>query len=379
MPEMLASIDAGPPCDGIDIGERCSRSAPRPWPRGCVSSRAGSPSPGRGASLNASRTAPTTGSSSASVPPGGRGSGSRARGSKRCRRRVRSIWPTGDGRRRSRGRTYLGDGSCSCRRGADGGGGMARRRACARRRASRPPRGSHVRVLAVALAAATAAVAWWTSTATIVGNLVSTGSWVDCASLDPGKSTAVHWYARKKRVFYHVLPIATAEGAGGISLDFGDVVPHNANASPDVFRVTGACQRTLTVAFSVEGAAAGLISTVRFAEDYSLTVDAGQTAASTSSSTCRRRRSGSIEARSSSRWTARPSATSCRCSSPSRLPRVAPCGPCSAPRHRPQRPPARSTRPPRRVLPRARYRPSRPGRHRRRDPHFRSSPDLPQH
>lgn len=132
-------------------------------------------------------------------------------------------------------------------------------------------------VLAVALAAATAAIAWWTSTATISGNLISTGSWTECASLDPGTSTAVHWYTRKRRAFYHVLPIAGIDSSGSISLDFGDVVPRNSNASPDVFRVTGGCQRTFTVTFSLEGAAAGLISTVRFADDDTLTVSPGQT------------------------------------------------------------------------------------------------------
>lgn len=129
----------------------------------------------------------------------------------------------------------------------------------------------------IGFATATAAMAWWTSTATVSGNVISTGSWADCASLSPGTSKAVHWYTRKKGLFYHVLPIASIDTDGRLSLDFGDVEPRNRNASPDVFEVTGRCDHSISVTFAVEGPAAGLIGSVRFAEDATLTVDPEQT------------------------------------------------------------------------------------------------------
>lgn len=114
-------------------------------------------------------------------------------------------------------------------------------------------------VLALALSVGVPALAyfsWWDVTP---GNIVSTGVWGPLTGLEVGTSKAIRNSGPGPA---DVFPIASLGADDSISLDFGEVRPGNANASPDVFRVA-AYSQDVHVEFSIEGDAAALVGSIK--------------------------------------------------------------------------------------------------------------------
>ena len=80
--------------------------------------------------------------------------------------------------------------------------------------------------------------------------------------LEPGTSKARHW-DHKDSQSERVLPIAQYNSEGALFLDFGEEVPGNSNASPDVFRFVSLVTDSRAVSFSVTGAISALVTEVR--------------------------------------------------------------------------------------------------------------------
>ena len=80
--------------------------------------------------------------------------------------------------------------------------------------------------------------------------------------LEPGTSKARHW---NRRNFQNprVLPIALQDSNEALYLDFGEEMPGNGNASPDVFRFVSLVADSRTVSFSVSGEMAAFVTEVR--------------------------------------------------------------------------------------------------------------------
>jgi hypothetical protein len=86
--------------------------------------------------------------------------------------------------------------------------------------------------------------------------------------LEAGTSKARHWEPKGCRPA-HVLPIAQFDPSGVMSLDFGDEVRHNSNASPDVFRVVSLVDQSRTVTFKVSGPISAFVTEVRLGDGKS--------------------------------------------------------------------------------------------------------------
>lgn len=97
---------------------------------------------------------------------------------------------------------------------------------------------------------------WWQP---IPGNTVATGTWGPLVGIAPGGSKAVRSIGPGPA---DVFPIASLQDTGEVVLDFGEVRPGNANASPDVLRIS-AYARDVRVALWFEGAIADTIDSVR--------------------------------------------------------------------------------------------------------------------
>ena len=80
--------------------------------------------------------------------------------------------------------------------------------------------------------------------------------------LDHGASKARHWDSKDVQ-HPRVLPIAQCDSAGALYLDFGEEVPGNSSASPDVFRFVSLVTDPRAVSFSVNGAMAAFVTEVR--------------------------------------------------------------------------------------------------------------------
>ena len=88
-------------------------------------------------------------------------------------------------------------------------------------------------------------------------------------SLQPGTSKARHWDLKDCQSA-RVQPIAQYDSRGTLFLDFGEEVPKNGNASPDVFRLVSLVAEPRAVSFTVSGAMAALVTEVRLRDGTSL-------------------------------------------------------------------------------------------------------------
>ena len=87
--------------------------------------------------------------------------------------------------------------------------------------------------------------------------------------LEPGASKARHWDLEDSQPA-RVQPIAQYDSTGTLFLDFGEEVPHNSNASPDVFRLVSLVAEPRAVSFSVSGAMAAFVTDVRLKDGASV-------------------------------------------------------------------------------------------------------------
>ena len=153
---------------------------------------------------------------------------------------------------------------------------MSLRRHAARRRAWRRtllPAG----VAFVVLGCLTGgALALFAASATLQAT-VSTGTWGSSSiKLSLGNATAPHSGPTKPDCPKY-LPIASLDGQGSMSLDFGDQKPNSSAAYGDVFRITSLASTPLTITFSPAGAAASLVQAVSLQDSNANTLAAQTT------------------------------------------------------------------------------------------------------
>ena len=84
-----------------------------------------------------------------------------------------------------------------------------------------------------------------------------------------GHLKARHWDLKDSQSA-RVLPIAQYDSTGALFLDFGEEVPKNGNASPDVFRLVSLVAEPRAVSFTVSGAIAALVTEVRLRDGTSI-------------------------------------------------------------------------------------------------------------
>ena len=87
--------------------------------------------------------------------------------------------------------------------------------------------------------------------------------------LQPGTSKARRWDLKDGQSA-RVQPIAQNDSTGTLFLDFGEEVPQNSCASPDVFRVVSLVAEPRAVSFSVSGAVAAFVVEIRLKDRTSM-------------------------------------------------------------------------------------------------------------
>ncbi len=138
----------------------------------------------------------------------------------------------------------------------------------AKRRPRRSPLGRRLAVAAAivlaVLVATPLALAWWTASASVSANKISTGTWGNWLTFTPGTSQATHYSSCGSS---QQVTIASLDKQGNLSCDFGDALPGTTTSWSDVFRVTSSAPAALKVSFATSGTIAPFIASVGFAAD----------------------------------------------------------------------------------------------------------------